>query len=156
MPEILIVSNDPHARDWLPGIAVIRDQRPERGSLVGLHAALAHATDFALVVAWDMPFVTAPLLTLIRDRAVRSGRAAVPEGVTGPEPMCAAYPRTAVDVAAAAIDSGDLKLSRFVDRLGEIERIPADEIARFGDPARLFFNVNTPADLERAERLAAR
>ncbi len=33
------------------------------------------------------------------------------------------------------------------------EIVPEAEIARFGDPERLLFNVNTPADLARAEEL---
>ena len=35
-------------------------------------------------------------------------------------------------------------------RLGTM---PVRSVRRFGDPERLFFNVNEPADLERAERL---
>jgi hypothetical protein len=31
--------------------------------------------------------------------------------------------------------------------------VPEEEIAAFGDPAHLLFNVNTPADLARAEAL---
>ena len=31
--------------------------------------------------------------------------------------------------------------------------IPEDRVARFGDPERIFFNVNTPDDLADAERL---
>ena len=35
-----------------------------------------------------------------------------------------------------------------------LERVPVDEVRRYGDPWRLFFNVNTRADLELAERMA--
>ena len=153
--KLVLVSSDPRAGDWLGNAAIVRDERPERGSLVGLHAALSHATDFALVVAWDMPFVTTALLALVRDRAAASGLAAVPEGPHGPEPRCAAYPHAAAASAAAAIDRGELTLARFIERLGAVEHIPRAEIERLGDPARLFFNVNAPADLERAERLAS-
>jgi hypothetical protein len=31
--------------------------------------------------------------------------------------------------------------------------IPEDRVARFGDPARIFFNVNSPEDLAAAEKL---
>jgi hypothetical protein len=31
--------------------------------------------------------------------------------------------------------------------------LPESELARFGDPARLLFNVNSPADLARAEEM---
>ena len=103
-----------------------------------------------------MPFVTPELLTLIRDRALSTGHATIPEGPGGLEPMCAAYPRSAIAAAESAIDRGDLKLSRFIDGLGAVERVPLREIERVGDPARLFLNVNTPADLALAERLASR
>ena len=33
--------------------------------------------------------------------------------------------------------------------------IAEERVARFGDPARIFFNVNSPEDLERAEQLLA-
>jgi molybdopterin-guanine dinucleotide biosynthesis protein A len=32
--------------------------------------------------------------------------------------------------------------------------VPGEEIARFRDPAAMFFNVNTPDDLRRAEQIA--
>src|SRR2546428_649003 len=66
--EIMIVSNAEDAADWIPGIRVVHDLRPERGSLVGIHAAISHARAPVLVVAWDMPFVTRALLSTIRDR----------------------------------------------------------------------------------------
>jgi molybdopterin-guanine dinucleotide biosynthesis protein A len=31
--------------------------------------------------------------------------------------------------------------------------IPEDRVARFGDPERIFFNINTPDDLAEAERM---
>ncbi len=33
--------------------------------------------------------------------------------------------------------------------------VPETDVARFGDPARISFNVNTPADVEEAERIFA-
>ena len=33
--------------------------------------------------------------------------------------------------------------------------ISEESVARFGDPERIFFNVNSPQDLERAEQLLA-
>jgi hypothetical protein len=35
------------------------------------------------------------------------------------------------------------------------ERVPLAEVERFGDPEVLFLNVNTPADHELAQRIAA-
>jgi hypothetical protein len=39
-------------------------------------------------------------------------------------------------------------------RLPSYERVSLAEVARVGDPAKLFFNVNTADDLATAERLA--
>ena len=33
--------------------------------------------------------------------------------------------------------------------------VPETDVVRFGDPARICFNVNTPADVEEAERIFA-
>src|SRR5215211_3434495 len=77
--EIVLISNSPDAFEWLPDVGVCPDVRPERGSLVGIHTALSQTTDSALVVAWDMPFVTAELLQQIRDRGRNALFAAIPE-----------------------------------------------------------------------------
>jgi molybdopterin-guanine dinucleotide biosynthesis protein A len=155
--DILLVSNAADAASWLPGVTTIPDGRSERGSLVGIHTALTHALagGSALVVAWDMPFVSEDLLRMIRDRGRHTPFAVVPEGPTGLEPMCAMYTAQALPTVAAAIDAGDLRLTNMLARLPSFERVPLATIANVGDPAHLFFNVNTADDLAAAERMAA-
>lgn len=156
--SLLVVSNAEDAGDWIPGAPVARDVRPERGSLVGLHTALHGARrigeDDVLVVAWDMPFVTAPLLRLIRDRLTPPVLAALPEIGGRLEPFCAAYATACLPAVEAAIASGDLRLSGLVDRLSPVRRMGEGELRGAGDPARLFMNVNSAEDLAAAERLA--
>jgi molybdopterin-guanine dinucleotide biosynthesis protein A len=154
--QVVLVSNATDAASWLPDIRAIPDVRSERGSLVGIHTALAHAApgDDVLVVAWDMPFVTDDLLRLIRDCAEHATFAAVPEGPAGLEPLCAVYRPHALPFVVAAIDAGDLRLSNLFARLPAYERISRAAIAKVGDPARLFFNVNSADDLAVAERMA--
>jgi molybdopterin-guanine dinucleotide biosynthesis protein A len=161
--ELVVISNDPDAEHWLAGVAVRRDLRPERGSLVGLHTALSLAADSVFVVAWDMPFVNAALTRLVHDRARDAGFAAVPEGpptardreAAQPrlEPLCAVYTRACLPLVERALDEGDWPLWRMIERLPSIVRIPLGEVASAGDPARLFFNVNTPEDLSAAEHM---
>jgi molybdopterin-guanine dinucleotide biosynthesis protein A len=155
-PELILVSNAADAAHWMPGVAVARDARPERGSLVGLHTALSSSTasDGALVVAWDMPFITAALLSLIIEAKGDGAFAVVPEGPSGLEPMCAFYSRRCLPAIDAAIDGGDLRLSSFIERLSNVRRVVRSAVARVGDPLRLFFNVNTPGDLAAAEAMA--
>jgi len=155
VPELMIISNAPDASEWIPRAIVHRDARSERGSLVGLHTALTHASSHILVVAWDMPFVSTALLELIRDRARGEPLAVIPEGPRGLEPFCALYTSACLPVVEGAIESGDLRLSHLIAHLPSIDRIPMREIEAVGNPATLLFNVNTPEDLERAEAINA-
>jgi molybdopterin-guanine dinucleotide biosynthesis protein A len=155
-PDVVVIANDPALRAALaaPGRRVIGDVRAERGSLIGLYTALAAGADAVLVVAWDMPFVTAALLALIAERLVPPIDAVIPETSHGLEPLCAAYARNASPYVEGAIDRGRMRLSDLVADLPVVRRIGASELAPAGDPERLFFNVNTPADLVLAERMA--
>lgn len=152
----LIVANDASAASWAPGIRVAGDVLPARGSLVGIHAALVHAASAVVVVAWDMPFVTAALVDALRRRGEAAGCAVVPRGPRGLEPCCAYYVPACAPVAERQIASGELRLSAFLDALPAVIRLEGDELAAAGDPEALFLNVNAPGDLAAAERLAAR
>jgi molybdopterin-guanine dinucleotide biosynthesis protein A len=156
-PEIVLVANTPDADAWLDGVPVYRDVRSERGSVVGLHTAITAlgAGQIALVVAWDMPFVSADLLALLVGRVREGASAAIPETESGPQPFCAAYTRACLSGIERAIADGDFRMSSLVAALPNVSRIGETDLRRFGDPGRLFFNVNTPADLQRAESMAS-
>lgn len=134
---------------------MIRDVWPKQGSLVGIHTALRYAPEPVLVVAWDMPFVVPPLFELLRDRSGASPYAIVPEGASGLEPFCALYKPACLPYVEAQLAADNLRLSNMLERLPSFERIRRADVARIGDPARLFFNVNSAEDLATAERLAA-
>lgn len=151
---IAIVSSAPGADTWLDGAQVWRDERDERASIVGIHTALVHA-ERVIVVAWDMPFVSAALLQAIAALAPEAS-AVVPEGPRGPESMCALYTRDCLETIECALESGDLRMTAVVEQLPKLARIPLGDVARIGDPGRLFFNVNTPQELAVAEEMALR
>jgi molybdopterin-guanine dinucleotide biosynthesis protein A len=153
--DVVLIANAPDADQWLPGIRIARDAGSRRGSLVGLHTALTAAgDDDVLVVAWDMPFVTGDLLRFIGGKLIGPIHAAVPELATGLEPFCAAYSRRCLPLVERRLAENDLRLTALIDDLPAVRRLGAGELAPFGDPARLFFNVNTAADLTVAERMA--
>jgi molybdopterin-guanine dinucleotide biosynthesis protein A len=153
--RLVLISNAPDAAKWLPGIPAHPDVRPERGSLVGIHSALTHARDDVLVAAWDMPFVSVELLQLLRARARGARFAVIPEGPAGLDPFCAIYTRDCLPFIDAALDDGDLRVSHLIGRLPSLERVSLRDVGNVGDPSRLLFNVNTPADLEIAEQMAS-
>lgn len=152
--ELLLIANDPDAHDWMPGTGVASDVRLDCGSLGGIHAAIVRANTPVLVVAWDMPFVPPVLLSALR-RAGANADAAVPESGSkrGMEPLCAFYTPACVPAIERRLDAGDRRVISFFDDV-RVERLPEGEVRRFGDPAVMFMNVNTPDDLELAERYA--
>lgn len=119
------------------------------GSLGGLYTALVAApTDQVVVMACDMPFLTAPFL--FRFAALGAGvDAAMPRDAAGPHPWCAAWARRAAPPRRASIAGGRL---RMLDaRAGlDVREMAADEPARFDPDGRLLLNVNTPHDYARA------
>lgn len=148
----MLVSNNPAWSRRYHG-RVVADVRPAVGSLVGIHTALSTAGADVLVVGWDMPFVTPRLLHMISRALTPPLFAAVPE--TGRlQPLCAAYSIRCLPILEAALDAGNLKISAFIDALPIVRRIGPSELAKVGDPDRLFFNVNTPESLALAEQMA--
>jgi molybdopterin-guanine dinucleotide biosynthesis protein A len=148
---LLLVANDPDADTWLPGVRWASDVRPGLGSLGGIHAALVRAGTAALVVAWDMPFVPAGLLAELR-RIGSGADVTVPESDSrrGVEPLCALYGPACIPAIERRLDAGDRRVVSFYDDV-TVTRLPAARVARWGDPAWLFMNVNTPDDLALAE-----
>jgi molybdopterin-guanine dinucleotide biosynthesis protein A len=153
--DLLLIANDDAADGWLPGVRRAADVRVGLGSLGGIHAALVHAAGPAIVVAWDMPFVHAPLLAALRDLG-RDADAAVAESDSkrGVEPLCAYYGPACVAAIERRLDAGDRRVIAFYDDV-DLRRMDAAAVARLGDPAHLFMNVNTPDDLALAERYAS-
>jgi molybdopterin-guanine dinucleotide biosynthesis protein A len=104
-------------------------------------------------VAWDMPFVPASLIAALA--AGLAGRDAYLPASGGPrevEPLCAGYGPAcgpAVERAAAEGDRRAIGFHRYI-RVGIMA---PEEVRRHGEPARLFFNVNTAADLARAQEM---
>ena len=153
--DLLLIANDPAAGSWLPGVRCAADVRPGLGSLGGIHAALVHAAGPVLVVAWDMPFVPTGLLTALRV-AGESADAAVAESGSrrGVEPLCAYYGPACVSAIERRLDADDRRVIGFFDDV-RVARVGADVVARFGDPAIIFMNVNSPDELGLAEEYAS-
>ena len=158
--EILFV----RAEDPRPGVRMVADLMPGCGPLGGLHAALMAARgDVVVVVACDMPYVSAPFLAHLAslagepDASVRAGEpdsfvAVVPQTERGYHPLCAAYTRAAIEPIERRLAAGRLTMTDLLTDL-RLRVVAPDEIARFGDPHQLLANVNTPAEHRSLEAL---
>lgn len=154
--ERVLLTNDA-SLEQLGDVQLVYDPRPHAGVLPALAAGLAAASgDVCLAVACDMPFVSRELfrhmLALLTDDVAD---VVIPRTAGFLEPMHAVYRRTSVlGAIQAALGRGEQRMiSYFSDvRVREL----AEYEWRTFDPAGLaFFNVNTPDDLEQAQRLAA-
>lgn len=159
VPDLLLVANDPDARSWVHGVPVVGDLHAGGGGLAGVEAALGEGRGRdALVVAWDMPFVTEALLRALLEAArANDADVALPESDSphGCEPFCAFYSARVRDSLTRFLDAGGGAAHDFLGRLPRVHRVTAAEIERIGDGRRLFLSVNTLEDLERARAMAA-
>ena len=88
----LLVANAPDAATWRPDLRLVGDLQPGLGALGGIYTAVAAAPAPVVCVAWDMPFVTASLITLLAND-LDDADVCLPAGRNrrGVEPLCAAY-----------------------------------------------------------------
>lgn len=162
--QVVLVANDPAlaAEVDLPSRS---DAFPEAGALGGIWTALLWAEelelDGILAVACDMPLLSPALLHGLLQLATtpaanaRTPDAVVPEsgGPRGIEPLCAWYSTRCLPAIHAALERGDHRMIAFHSDV-TIARMPLAAVREYGEPERLFLNVNTPAEREHAERLA--
>jgi molybdopterin-guanine dinucleotide biosynthesis protein A len=134
---------------------VVRDAISDMGALGGIYTALtAAATDHVLVLAADMPFLAGRFLEYLVGTA-GAVDLVIPRSADGYQPLCACYARTCVEPLRRRIVDLALRVQDLVTEVRTREIGPA-ELAEFDPRGLLFFNVNTPADYERAQRLAER
>ena len=151
--EIILVGDGP----GLPGARRVRDRREGReGPLAGLEAGFGAASSGQVfVAAGDMPFVPPGLVGFLLDRLRSRGlRAVVPRHAGRVHPLCAAYDRGIVGEVSRLLDAGTRAAWRLLEELGEGVEYVEEELGRFGDPKVFLANVNSPADLSRARRIA--
>ncbi|MEQ1946327.1 MAG: molybdenum cofactor guanylyltransferase [Bryobacteraceae bacterium] len=122
------------------GYAVLPDVIENIGPMGGLLTVLRHSgAEWNLVVACDMPTVTAEFLRELLDAAEASGAGCVvPETKGGRHPLCAVYHRRVLPALEQAIDHKLLKMRDFLKTIGAQSWPASDE--------RLLQNINTPAE----------
>ena len=145
--KIVLNPNRTNIVEKLPNtLPFIFDFHEKNGPLAGIHAALTDCrTNLAVVLACDMPFVTSETIKKLAKAAFFSKcNAIVPEQKDGRlQPLCAVYRKRnlAPCLKTLIADKPNVSVMDFLKEL---------KIHRFNfENDRLFFNVNTPEDLER-------
>lgn len=125
------------------------------GTLAGIHAALSNAqSDWVIVVACDLPFVTRELFERLILRTGDAVDAVVPRQPDGrPQPVCAVYRReTCLPKTEQLIREGEHTPRALLANV----RTHYAEFSTLDDllgAENLFLNLNTPEDFEIAKRL---
>ena len=134
-------------------VQVVReDLIPGCGPLGGLHTALTRARhDLVLVLACDMPHVTAPFVSYLLS-AADSADVVVPRTERGYHPLCAVYRRTCLPAVARRLAERQLRMTALFSDV-RVREVSGEDVDRFGDRDRLLANVNTPAALAGLEAL---
>ncbi len=154
--EIIVVTSDEHPISESidhPKLRILTDILPGKGPLGGIYTGLAASTtEYNLVVASDMPFLSEALLRYLIE--ISEGYdITVPRVGKLVEPLHAIYARSCLDPMAEMIKQERLSIYQLFRRV-RVRYMEAAEIERFDPEHRSLFNINTKADLAEARRLA--
>jgi molybdopterin-guanine dinucleotide biosynthesis protein A len=151
--DVLVVTNTPERYAFL-GLPMVGDVFAEGGSLGGIYSGLAAASGEAVfTVACDMPFLRSDVARLVIARASEAD-VVVPRLGDQLETLHAVYGKRCLPHMEERLRAGRLKIVGFFDHVRVLE-VPEAEVRRLADPAIVFMNVNTPAELARARALDA-
>ena len=136
-----------------PGLKLVTDVYPDKGPLGGIYTGLLNSRSLLnLIVASDMPFLNPALLRYMMQVSTDFDLV-VPRIGELVEPLHAVYTRGCLEPAEHLLRQNVLSVRRLFSMV-RTKYVEADEIDRF-DPDHLsFFNINTRADLSRAEEIA--
>jgi len=152
--ELIIVTNTPELYRHLPA-RLVSDVYPGTGALGGLYSGLRAAChDYTLAVACDMPFLNTQLLRYLIYQAPGYD-IVIPRPGNYLEPLHALYHRHCLGPMERVLQAGGLRIVDFFPEV-RVRYVEEDEINLL-DPEHLsFLNINTPADLERAQAIERR
>lgn len=127
------------------------DPAGTEGPLAGIVAGLAPVPFVrSIVMGVDLPFIEPEALEALIERL--PGRHAVVPAPGGyPQPLAAAYAPAARSILESCLAAGERSPTRALGSL-DVLRLDDDELAQLAGGPGSFFNLNSPADLEEAER----
>ena len=150
--EIILVTNHPQKfLEW--DLLIVSDLFPIRSSLTGIHAGLFYMTNpFGFISACDTPFLKKEMVETIIGKIEAQIDIVIPETSAGLEPLCAVYSKNCLNAAQHHLEQEKLKVIRAF-RKSRIKTISEKVLCKIDPDLRSFFNINTPADLQRAEEM---
>lgn len=147
--NIFLISND-HV--YFNNLPIFADDYENIGPIAGLHAALKNATTpYVFVVSCDLPFLNSNFIELLtKEVQTNSIDAVVPKHSLGIEPLHAIYSTSVLTEVENQIKQGLYAIRTIYSRL----KVKWFEVNSFFKPEIMFFNINYPEDILKAEMYA--
>jgi molybdopterin-guanine dinucleotide biosynthesis protein A len=153
--EVIVTTNRPDDYRFLD-LPLVPDLKPGRGALGGLYTAIASASHPIVgVVACDMPFAS-PILLEVANILLAKEKAdvVIPKSAEGYEPLHAIYRRdTCLPAIESAINADQWKVIAWFPQV-RVNVLPPEVIKHYDPSGLAFWNVNTPEEFVKAERIA--
>ncbi len=148
--RILITNNPMKYLAW--DFKLATDIFPIRSSLTGIHAGLFFTTNpYIFVTACDTPFLKKEIVEFLMANIQSGVDVIIPETDAGLEPLCAVYSTKCLKPVEHNLRQQKLKIQEFFKKL-RIKRIPEKDLKTIDPDLISFFNINSPADLQRANK----
>ncbi|MEA2061608.1 MAG: molybdenum cofactor guanylyltransferase [Thermodesulfobacteriota bacterium] len=149
--EIIIVTNDPcdfSEQDSL----LATDILPCGCSLAGIHAGMFYAAkNNIFVAACDTPFLKIEIVEKIISHISPAHDIIIPETCDGIEPLCAVYSKKCLPAVQTNLNKNIFMIKKIFKKNRTL-KIPVHEIKKIDPEMISFFNINTPCDLDKANR----
>ncbi len=149
--EIFLVANSPISNHSMQQIG---DIHHNIGPLGGIHSALVHATfSQVFIVSCDMPFLNSTFIRWLLDVPNREQYdIIIPHHHIGIEPLHAVYSKTCIPTIENQIQQKQYSIRTFFPKMKVLQR----EVPKEFSPEELFFNINYPHDILKANEYGKR
>ena len=154
--ELIVTTNRPEGYSFLH-TRLVSDLIPDRGALGGLYTAIASATHaLVAVVACDMPFASTKLIEgMSRLIVQQEADVVIAKSEGGYEPLHAVYRReTCLPAIESAINADLWKVIAWFPQV-KVHVLAGEELKTLDPDGLAFWNVNTPEEFAKAERIAS-
>jgi molybdopterin-guanine dinucleotide biosynthesis protein A len=150
--KIILVTNDPvQYMEW--DLDIVTDIFPIRSSLTGIHAGLFYMTaPHAFFLACDIPFIKKEMIEMLLDHIEPGIDIVIPETSKGVEPLCSVYSKQCLNSIEEQLEKKSLKIQGIFEKV-RVKKIPEDVLRHIDPDLVSLYNINTPDDLVRANKL---
>lgn len=142
--EIIFIG---HPRQKIAGYKTVPDIIPDCGPLGGIYTALISSKNpYCFIFAADMPNLNTGLIRYMAGLKEKAD-IVIPQVPKGMEPLHAVYSKTAIPVIKDLLVKRKFKILNLIEQM-KIEYIEYQSIKYFGEPLRIFSNINSLSDID--------